>query len=454
MRMNNRMLTGKEGKTIIQLSLPMMLGLVSVVSLNLIDTYFIKLLGAGSTDSIAYAARVILLQEAMGYTFPVILLQGAISGGLGVGAAAVISRAFGSGNKQAVRRIASDSLLISILIVIIFVIAGELSIRPLFSSMGADKESLPLISSYMRIWYLGLPFVVIPMIGNSIIRASGNTKIPALAMVLSMLINTILDPIFIDKMGIAGAAAATVIARACTMIISTTYLIFKLKLIDFRFPKIRQLMQNWKNILKIGLPAAFSRVFLPITMGFIMKIIKEYGREAVAGINIGMKIEMFALVPMMAVSTVLIPFIGQNMGARKPDRVKNALSFSIKLAVFYGLGLFALFALTGTLFGKIFNSDPVVYKLIHQYLFITSTGYALLSCVEFAAAAYNALHKPMIAAAIHFFRVICLYLPLALIGSELFDITGIISGIAAASVISGIAALISIRKILKTKISL
>jgi len=121
-----------------------------------------------------------------------------------------------------VRRLTTDGLLLSSGIVSLFVIAGITTIQPLFFLLGARGEILRLVKTYMLIWYCGMPFVVIPMVGNNAIRATGDTKTPSLIMVSSMSINIVLDPLFIfgigffPKLGLAGAALATVIARTCS----------------------------------------------------------------------------------------------------------------------------------------------------------------------------------------------------------------------------------------------
>lgn len=427
----NPILSGPVGKTIIKMSGPMMIGLIGVVSLNLIDAYFIGKLG---TFALA----------AIGFTFPAILLQGAISGGLGVGVSSVVSRAMGAKDHKRVQRLTTDSLILSIFIVIILAILGENTIDILFRSMGADSEALEMIREYMQIWYLGLPFIVIPMVGNGAIRATGNTVIPATVMVLAMVINSILDPIMIfgfgpiPAMGIKGAALATVISRFLTMLISISYLIFKLKMITFSLPSFSEIFDSWKRVLHIGLPAGLTRIFLPLSMGFITRMVSGYGKEAIAAMGMGTKIEMFSLVPIMAISTVMIPFMGQNLGAGNKERMIRALKFSFFVSLLMGGFLFIVFSLFGIPLGRLFNSDPKVYKLIHLYLMIVSLGYGLQGFIEVAAASLNALQKPYFAAGAHFLRMAVLYIPIAFLGNRFIGIKGIFIAAALSSILAGL----------------
>ncbi|MDA3810547.1 MAG: MATE family efflux transporter [Spirochaetaceae bacterium] len=421
----------------------MMVGLVGVVSLNLIDAYFIGKLG---TQALA----------AIGFTFPAILLQGAISGGLGVGVSSVVSRAMGKQDKALVRRITSNALLLSVVLVLFLTLLGELTIIPLFTAMGAKGEILGMVEDYMKIWYLGLPFVVIPMVGNGAIRATGNTIIPASVMLAAMAINGILDPIMIfgwgpvPAMGIKGAALATVIARGATMVISLLYLALKLKMIEIKRSQLHDLLDDWKKVLHIGLPAGFTRLFLPLSMGFITRLVSAYGVNAVAAMGMGTKIEMFALVPLMAMATVMIPFIGQNAGAKNYSRLGQGINFAIKYSLIIGALLFGVFYLWGDIIGRWFNAQEEVSSIIHQYLKIASLGYCLQGFIEISAASFNALKRPFLAAAAHMTRMALLYIPMAIIASEIWGLPGIFSAAALSSIITGILCFLGLKILIKS----
>ena len=154
---NKALLTeGPIAKTLAKLTLPMIFGIVGMVAFNLVDTFFIGQLG---TRELA----------AISFTFPVVFVLGSLAMGLGVGTSAVISRAIGEGDRTRVQRLTTDGLMLAVLIVIIFVTLGLLTIEPVFQLLGASPDIIELIKSYMVIWYIGMPFVVIPMVGNNAI---------------------------------------------------------------------------------------------------------------------------------------------------------------------------------------------------------------------------------------------------------------------------------------------
>jgi Na+-driven multidrug efflux pump len=156
----------------------------------------------------------------------VVTVLGSVAMGLGVGASSVIARAMGEGDHHKVKKLTTNSLTLSLLIVGILIVVGLATIELLFSALGTKPEVLSLVGEYMTIWYTGMIFLVIPMVGNSAIRASGNTLVPSLIMTFAAAVNIGLDPIFIfgwgfiPALGLGGAAIATVIARATTLVAS------------------------------------------------------------------------------------------------------------------------------------------------------------------------------------------------------------------------------------------
>ncbi len=423
---------GDPGKTIMKLTGPMMVGMVGMVIFNIVDTLYVGRLG---TQALA----------AMSFTLPVVMLQGSISMGLGVGASAVISRAIGGGDRELVKRLTTDSLFLSVLIVTAFVILGFLTVDPLFRLLGAEGELLILVKQYMRIWYVGVPFVVIPMIGNSAIRAAGNTVIPSTIMLTAIAVNIVLDPLLIfgigpfPRMELAGAALATVIARSTTLVVSLLVLRFRFDMLSSRIPVWKELRASWGRVLYIGVPAAVTQVILPFSMAIIIRMVAGFGPAAVAALGVGTRVEMFVLSPLMALGSVLVPFIGQNLGADRPDRVKVGLVFGFRFALILGAGAFVLLLLTGKMIGRAFNPDADVIQIIWQYLAIVSVGYGLQGILLISANSFSAMGRPYRSAALNLLRMFGLYIPLALLGSRLFGLPGIFAGASISAVLAGSA---------------
>jgi putative MATE family efflux protein len=417
---------GAVAKTLVRLTLPMMVGIVGMVAFNLVDTFFVGRLGT-------------LELAAMSFTFPVVLVVMSISRGLGVGATAVLARAIGVGDQHQVKRLTTDALLLSWLVVVAFVAAGLLTIDPLFRLLGANDEVLPLIKQYMSIWYLGMPFVVVPMVGNSAIRATGDTKTPSAIMVVAILVNASLDPMFIFGIGpfprleLAGAALATVIARATTLVISLLVLSRREKMLTLERVSLKEIFQTWKQVLYLGLPAAATYIIVPLSTGIITRLIAGYGPEHVAGFGVATRIEMFALTVVRALSVVLIPFVGQNVGAGKNLRVRQGVNYSQLFSLVWGLFLFLVFLLLARPIASIFNKSSEVIATTALYLAIVSLSYGALGIIELNASTFNAIKKPLPAAALSLIRMFVFYVPLAFLGSRLLGLKGIFGAVAAAN---------------------
>ena len=424
---------GPVTRHLVRLTLPMIMGMLSMTIFHLTDTYFIGQLGKNELAAISF-------------TFPVIMVLNSIALGLGVGASSVISRTIGEGNSMKVRRLATDALFLAVIIVAFVVAAGELTIYPLFRLLGAPEDILPLTAAYMRIWYIGVVFVVVPMTGNHIIRATGDMKTPGLIMTAAALVNMVLDPIFIfgfgpfPGMGIAGGAIATVIGRAMSMVIALAVIIFREKLITLDRVPFREVLSSWKKILFVGIPAALSNLIIPVTMGVITRLVASFGTSAVAGFGVATRLEMLVMLVIRALASVMIPFSGQNWGAGLLDRVKTALKSSYIIAAVWSLVLFAFLFIFGKPVVSLFNKDPQIVETAVLYLRIVAASYSFQGILLVSVASLNALNKPIHSILISLFHAAGLYVPLALAGTALWGLKGIFIAAFAANTIAGIGA--------------
>ncbi|MBV1758820.1 MAG: MATE family efflux transporter [Dethiosulfatibacter sp.] len=426
----NDLTEGKVSQTIINLTIPMIFGTLSLVVFNITDTYFIGQLGS---EELA----------AVSFTFPIVLIINSIALGMGIGTSSLISRAFGSGDKEGLTRIASDSIILSLIFVIVTTIIGLNIIDQTFTLLGADSKMLIYIREYMSIWFYGMPFVVIPMVGNSIIRALGDTKTPSIVMMLAATVNVILDPLLIfgigifPQMGIRGAALATVISRMITFMFSLYILIVREKIIRFRFQKIRSIIDSWKSILYVAIPSALVRMITPISTGIVTRLLSQYGNEAVAGYGVGTRVEFFTLAFINAMSSIMVPFAGQNYGAGKIDRIREGMKISRKMIFIYGFVTLIILNLTARFIAPIFNDSPDVQRVTILYLSIIPIGYGFQGMLLNNVAILNAINKPIQAAGLSALQMTVVYLPIALILSSYFGINGVFGALIVAYIIGG-----------------
>ncbi len=422
---------GNIKKQLFNLAWPMLLGLLGMVVFNLVDTYFVGKLGVHEL-------------AAMSFSFPVVMFLNSLAQGVGIGTSSLISRNIIHAERSAVKMMASRAILLGLLVVIVFVVAGLLTIRPLFSMLGAEKEVLDFILDYMQIWYFGVPFVVIPMIGNNIVRATGDTFTPGMIMVVIAVINALLDPLLIfglgpfPEMGIKGAALATVLTRSIGLIVILVVLIKREKLLTIHIGKIKAILSTWKDVLYIAGPASLTMLITPISIGFLTKILAGFGKEAVAAFGVASRVEMFALLAIMSLGSVLIIFVGQNFSKQKFQRIREALKISMKFSLIWGAIVYILLLFFGLRIASAFTNDTIVIEITKTYFYIIGASYGFHGLIMLSTSSFNGLNHPYPATLFSIIRMFVLYVPLAWVGSKLFGINGVFWAGLCANVIVGL----------------
>lgn len=423
---------GSVGSHLVKLSLPMLFNILMIVGFNLTDTYFIAQLG---TNELA----------AMSFTFPVVTTLSTLTTGLGDGAASVIALAIGEGKRYKVQQLTTDSLMLSVLIGSISTFAALATLEPLFAALGARSDVLPLIQDYMQIWYLGLIFLVVPAIAMNVIRGFGNIKVLSLIMMTAMVINIVLDPLLIfgwggfPRLEIKGAALATVIAQATTLI-ATTIFIYRERMLLLGLPKFKQVLKSWQKILYIGLPAAATNAIAPISIAIVTSTIAFYGSEAIAGFGIASRLESLALIAFLALSASIGPVVGQNWGAGKIDRVNRAFCLSLRFCLIWGSLAAIVLSLTSSWLASVFNSNREVVSIVSTYMTIVPISYATSGIILISSSTFIALGRALPSAAIAIAHMFILYVPLTRLGSQLFGVHGIFVAICFSNLIVGLGA--------------
>ncbi|RMG66582.1 MAG: MATE family efflux transporter [Bacteroidetes bacterium] len=435
---------GPIAPMLIRLTIPMVFGIFSMVAFNLVDTYFI---GQEGTLELA----------ALSFTLPVVMVLGAIGMGMSMGASAVISRAFGEGDQAKVQRLTVDSLMLALAAALLFVGLGLLTMDPLFRLLGAEGEVLELVKEYMTVWYIGVSFVIIPFVGNSAIRANGDTLTPAVIMASMVVLNIILDPILIfgwgpiPAMSLRGAAIATVIARALSLLLGLVVL-YRKDMLTLRVPSTAEALTSWRSILRIGLPASATNLVVPLTTALITRLVATYGPEAVAALGVSSRIDLFAIMIVVALSSVIGPFVGQNLGAGKLQRLQKGVMMSQRFGLLWGVAMLLLLGLSGRWIAPLFTDNTQVMEYIVLYLMIVPFGYMARCVYALGNTILNVLDKPLLASSITLVQMFAIYLPMAYLGSMWLGLPGIFGALATAYTAGGAASYLLVRRELRQRI--
>jgi Na+-driven multidrug efflux pump len=249
---------------------------------------------------------------------------------------------------------------------------------------------------------------------------------------------------------LAGAALATVFGRSITLCVALWILTFRDKMITFMRPRLQSMLNSWRRVLYIGVPAAATNMLLPISAGVITRFIAAYGAEAVAGFGVATRVEMFALLVVFALSSVLGPFVGQNWGAKKYDRVMLGVKYSQQFSMGWGGIMLIILALLGRSVALVFNADPVVVSVATRYFWIVPIGYGAQGVLRLSTTTLSVLNKPLHAAILTLIQAFGLYIPFAYLGSHMVGLPGIFSAAALSYLIGAFVAYMWLKNSLKT----
>jgi len=418
----------------------MIWGILAMMSFNVVDTWFCAQLGAAEL-------------AAMSFTFPVVMVLVSLGIGLMAGTSSVLARVIGEGDHERVRRLTTDAVALSLLISGALSVAGILTVEPLFTLLGASDELMPLIKDYMITWYAGLVAVIVPMAGLGAIRATGDSRFQSRVMMFAAAVNLILDPLLIfglagfPRLELQGAAVATIAARTTSIFAGYWALRYKHRMLSFDIPALTTVIRSWRQVLHVGLPAAGTNIIIPLSTGVVIAMIARFGPDAVAGFGAATRIEGLSLVVFYAMSAVIGPFVGQNLGAGKPERIREAMRRCAAFCVLFGVSLAVALAIAATFLIGLFTPDPEVLSVGAVYLWMVPVSYGAAGIVMVVNAAFNGLGRPFPAVVVSILRMVVIYLPLAYAGSLIAGVHGIFVATGIANLLAGLVAYLWIRRV-------
>jgi putative MATE family efflux protein len=367
-------LLGDPKKAVVKLSIPMIVAMSVQTIYSLIDTYWVSGLGA---DALA----------AMGFVFPFFFISMALSNGIGIGGGSAISRRIGAQDKKGADNAAVHTIIITVLISIAFTIPFYLFAPQLFTLAGAGKTT-GLAVAFARVIFLGSIVVFFSNVANAILRSEGDSKRAMQAMLVSAVLNIIIDPIFIYSlnMGIAGAAWATLLSIVISSLMMGNWLFFKKDTyVTFDFKNFHFEKSIVKEIFEVTVPASAQQLSMSLSMIFLNSIIVLVSNtDGVAVYATGWRIATIAMAPLIGMSTAIISITGAAIGARDYVKAKTALYYSTKLGF-------------------------LIECVIGTFLFVFATQIALLFTQS-----EGGTH--ITADLAHFLRVMCLFYPVASLG--------------------------------------
>ena len=437
---------GHVSMSLARLTAPMMMGVSSTILVQVLEMGFI---GQLSTAHVA----------AITFTFPLTMVLTSIALGISIGTSSVIARSVGQqsknpSNSDDVQRLGTHSLILVTGAMSVLAAMCWLTLDRIFLALGASTDMLPLIHSYLDIYLPGSIFFTASMILGSIMRANGSATAPGVIMTVGSIVHLLLDPILIfgwfgiPAMELSGAATAMTVTRFAALIVTLIF-VFKGKMVLSK-DHFRAFFASTKRILHVGIPAIATNLIGPVTAAYITRLMANYGETAVAGFGVAGRIEAVAAMLLFALSGSIGPFVGQNLGAKRIDRVRHGVRASYQFSLIWGFAAaLPLFVFGGAISGLI-DSSPEVIGIAALYLALVPWSYGCWGMMMMATASFNAIGKPLPSTALAFARMVIVYIPLASVLDHYFGYQGVFIATLVSNSLVGIAAYYWLRSQLST----
>ncbi|MCF8366242.1 MAG: MATE family efflux transporter [Bacteroidales bacterium] len=361
--------TGKEGKLIIQFAMPMVFGNIFQQLYNVVDSIIIgNYLG---DEALA----------AVGASFPIIFLLIALVIGLGSGFTIIVSQYFGARDYKKVKRTIDTTYIILFFASIVITIVGLAFSEPIFRLTELPEDVLPQAQRYLNIYFIGTIFFFGFNGTSAILRGMGDSKTPLYFLIIATISNIILDLLFVVvfKWGIEGAALATIISQAGAFITAIFYLNKRHEIVNLSFRKYVFDREIFRNSIRIGLPSGLQQTFVAAGLIALYGIVNKFGTSTIAAYSVATRIDSFASLLAMNFSAALAAFVGQNLGANKPERIKAGLKSTWLITSAMSLSISAIVIIFGKQMMGFFTPNPEVIQLGSDYLIIVSSFYIVFS---------------------------------------------------------------------------
>jgi putative MATE family efflux protein len=380
---------------------------------------------------------------AVGYASSILFFATSVGIGLSIAATALVAPALGAGRRMRARRLATNAHLLSLIASVLIGAALWIAIEPLLALLGASGRTLDLAAIYLEILVPTLPVLALAITSSAVLRSAGDARRAMFVTLFGAVVNTILDLILIVYLGfgIEGAAISSLIARLTMMGIGF-YGVQKVHDLLSR-PKIATLVQDTPAFLQIAAPAVLTNIAPAIGNGYVTYAIAAYGDAAVAAWAILARLTPVAFGAIYALSGAVGPIIGQNYGARSPERMRDVFTFSLlTMTAFTAIAWFCL-AMFANGIATLFNAGGEARELIVFFCLWLSPLFVFMGALFVANAAFNTLGRPHYSTFLNWGRATLGTVPFVLLAGRFFGAFGVLAGNMVGGVAFGIVAIFS-----------
>ncbi|MDT0630466.1 MATE family efflux transporter [Rubrivirga sp. S365] len=371
-RPSSAILEGPIARALLRLAGPVVLANVFQTLYQLTDTFWVGRLGA---EAVA----------AVSFSFPVVFLFIAVAGGVTIAGTILVAQAEGRGDARQVDYVAGQTYAIVLLLSVVLAGAGYALAEPLLRLMGADPNVLGMAAEYLRLSYLGLPFVFGYFVFQALLRGVGDVKTPLYIVGVTVLLNLVLDPLFIlgwgpiPALGVAGAAASTIGTQGLAAAVGAWLLVSGRRPVRVRRGDLRPDLALVREIARLGFPASVDQAMRALGLTVLVTLVAGFGSDAVAVYGVGTRIFSFVLIPALGLGIATSTVVGQNVGAGQRLRARRTTAIGAWIAFGAMTAAGALgFAFAEPLVAAFVPDEPAVIREGARFLRIMAPGWGLI----------------------------------------------------------------------------
>jgi MATE family, multidrug efflux pump len=416
---------------------PMVVGVLALMSFQLVDSYFIAKLGV---EPLA----------VIGYTIPIYQAIIGVQVGIGIATTALISQRLGARNEHDANLLGGTILAFGTLTIALVCATIWILRSYILQTLGATPILEQLADELWPIFLISSTVGALLYFAYSISRAHGNTMLPGIGMVVTSILNAALDPLFIFtfELGLVGAAYASLAAFSLGLLFVIPVII-RARWIKILGLHLRQAVNHLKQISSIAAPAMISQILPAVSAMVATTIVSSHGTEAVAAWGVAIRLEFFSIILILALTMSVPPLVGRYFGANDIANVNLTARLAMRCILVGQVSLAIVFALSAALIGNTLSTDPHVSKILSTFLVIVPLSYAPLGICMLAISISNAINQQARALTISFQRLFICYLPCLAIGSHLGGMDGLMLGVFVGNCAAGLIAYRSYRTAIK-----
>ena len=402
-------------------------GKIARFTLPLMLSSFLQLLYNAADNIVVgkFAQDGTVALAAVGSTGSLINLIVNLFIGLSVGTSIVVAQYLGKRDFKGVQETVHTSISISVIFGVILLFIGVLFAKPLLLMMNADKDVIDGAALYMRIYFIGMPVNMLYNFGSAVLRAIGDTKRPLYILAISGFVNVVLNLILVVvfHMDVAGVAVATIVSQAVSAVMIVWCLIKTEGAVNLNIKKLKVHPVRLWELAKTGLPAGFQGMLFSISNVLIQSSINGFGPAGIAGNSVGSNIEGFVYAAMNTLYQASLTFIGQNVGAKKPERIHKITFICFVYVVVIGVLGGQLVYRSGAFLISIYNKDPEVIKAGLVRMCYMAQPYVLCGIMDMLVGSLRGMGKsivPMIVSLLGacVFRIVWIYTVFNMTGKQ------------------------------------